>query len=210
MKNILTIFLFFAVFSCAFGQALPINFETGITTANFVDFDGGVADVVANPQPSGINTSAKVGKIVRNGGTIWSGSKIRLAQNLNFSTASTLSMKVFTTAPIGTVVKFKLEGTGQTERDVRTTVTGAWETLTWDFTGAPPVYIDLVFMFDFGNVGNGSVNSTFYFDDVTQINIGTQIDLPVTFEGTGVNYTLTDFGGNVSSLVPDQLTPQTV
>jgi|GEM_PF-204718 len=32
---------------------------------------------------------------------------------------------------------------------------------------------------------------------------GVQIDLPVDFEGSTVNYTMTDFGGNVSSLVTD-------
>ena len=32
---------------------------------------------------------------------------------------------------------------------------------------------------------------------------GVQIDLPVDFEGSTVNYTTTDFGGNVSSLVTD-------
>jgi len=31
----------------------------------------------------------------------------------------------------------------------------------------------------------------------------TQIDLPVDFEGSTINYTMTDFGGNVSSLVTD-------
>ena len=31
----------------------------------------------------------------------------------------------------------------------------------------------------------------------------TQIDLPITWDGTGVNYTVTDFGGNASSLVTD-------
>ena len=30
-----------------------------------------------------------------------------------------------------------------------------------------------------------------------------QIDLPVDFEGSTVNYTMTDFGGNESSLVTD-------
>ena len=203
MKNTLTLFLIFSIVSMAFGQSLPIDFESGITTSNFVDFDGGTSSVVANPQPSGINTSAKVGKIVRNGGTIWSGGKIRLGQNLNFATASTITMKVFTTAPIGTVVKFKLEGNGQTERDALTTVTGAWEVLSYDFTGAPAAFIDVVFMFDFGNVGDGSVNSTFYFDDVAQVSSGTQLDWPANFEASGVNYTMTDFGGNASSRIID-------
>lgn len=202
MKGITTLILLLLV-SIGYAQTLPINFETGITTSNFVDFDGGVATVIANPQSSGINTSATVAQIVRNGGTIWSGSKMTLAVNPDFSTNNIISMKVFTTAPVGTIVKFKLEGNGQTERDAPTTVTNAWETLTWDFTGEPANFSDLVFMFDFGNVGDGSINSTFLFDDIEQISGGPQLDLPVTFESTTANYTMTDFGGNASSLVVD-------
>lgn len=181
-----------------------MDFETGITTSNFVDFDGGTATVIANPQSNGINTSATVAQIVRNGGEVWAGSKISLAANLDFTTNNTISMKVFTTKPVGTIVKFKLEGTGAaTERDAYTTVSGAWETLTWDFTGTPSDLNDVVFMFDFGTTGDGSAASTFLFDDVEQVFGGAQIDLPVNFEGTSVNYNVTDFGGNVSSLVPD-------
>ena len=184
-------------------QSLPIDFEMDIQTSDFVDFDGGIGTVIDNPQVSGINTSDKVAQIVRDGGAIWSGSKIILDANLNFTTMNGISMKVYSTAPIGTVVKFKLEGTGTIERDVVTTVANEWETLTWDFTGAPSDFNELVFMFDFGNVGNGSASSTFLFDDIQQLFGGTQLDLPVNFEGTTVNYTTTDFGGNVSALVTD-------
>jgi len=187
----------------AIAQTLPIDFESGVTTSSFTDFDGGVATVISNPQQSGINTSATVAQIVRNGGQIWAGSKIVLSSNLDFSTNNTISMKVFTSAPVGTVVKFKLEGTGDTERDRLTTVSNQWETLTWDFTGAPSDFNQVVFMFDFGNVGDGSANSTFLFDDIEQIYGGTHIDLPVNFEGSTVNYTVTDFGGNISELVVD-------
>ena len=102
-------------------------------------------------------------------------------------------MKVYTSAPVGTTIKFKLEGTGNTERDVQTTVSNAWEELKWDFTGEPSNFNTLVFMFDFGNVGDGTANSTFLFDDIEQIFGGSQLDLPVTFEDNTVNYSTTDF-----------------
>lgn len=180
-------------------QSLPIDFETTITTADFIDFDGGTATVIDNPQSGGINTSGKVAQIVRNGGAVFAGSKINLAANLDFTTLNSLSMKVFTTAPVGTTVKFKLESVnGSTERDVNTTVSGEWETLTWDFTGTPTSFNSIVFMFDFGNVGDGSANSTFLFDDVEQLFGGTQIDVPVTFDEPDVNYTTTSFEGGQS------------
>ena len=187
-------------------QSLPIDFESGlIVTSTFVNFDGGTASVVANPQSSGINVSSKVGKIVRNGGTSWAGSKIILSSNLDFSTNSIIGMKVYTSAPVGTTIKFKLEGGGNTERDVQTTVSNAWEELKWDFTGEPSNFNTLVFMFDFGNVGDGTANSTFLFDDIQQIYAGSQLDIPVTFEDNSINYTTTDFGGNVSQMVVDPM-----
>ncbi|MBK7410040.1 MAG: T9SS type A sorting domain-containing protein [Saprospirales bacterium] len=201
--NKITSVIFLFTLSIGYSQSLPIDFETTITTSDFEDFDGGTATVIANPQASGINTSSTVAKIVRNGGAVWAGSKLKLASNLDFTTMNTISMKVFTTAPVGTVVKFKLEGTGATERDVQTTVANEWETLKWDFTGEPANFDYLVFMFDYGNVGDGSAASTFLFDDIEQLFGGTQIDLPVDFEGSTVNYTMSDFGGNISTLMTD-------
>ena len=202
MKNIITLSILLSSLLCL-GQSLPIDFEADITTENFIDFDGGTATVIDNPQMNGINTSAKVAQIVRDGGAIWAGSKIDLTSNLDFSTDNKLSMKVFTTAPIGTVVKFKLEGNGSDERDVVTTLSNEWEELTWDFTGVASDYNSVVFMFDFGNTGNGSEASTFLFDDINQIFGGSQIDLPVDFESEEIDYTLTDFEGNRSMLVQD-------
>jgi hypothetical protein len=206
MKVVLSIILLFTV-SMGYSQTLPIDFETAVTTSDFVDFDGGTAAVISNPQTDEINASSMVAQIVRNGGAIWAGSKIELSSNLDFTTASTISMKVFTAAPIGTIVKFKLEGTGNTERDVHTTVSNEWEMLTWDFTGEPSNFNTLVFMFDFDNIGNGSETSTFLFDDIKQSSGGDQIDLPVDFESSTVNYTMSDFGGNVSTLVTDPYDP---
>ncbi|MEO0469233.1 MAG: T9SS type A sorting domain-containing protein [Bacteroidota bacterium] len=205
-KLILCLIMVSALLS-AQAQSLPIDFENTITTADFTDFDGGTASVIANPQVTGLNTSASVAQIVRNGGQVWAGSKIDLAAPLDFSSQTQISMKVFTTAPVGTTVKFKLEGNGSTELDVPTTVSNEWEILTWDFTGEPMNFNSLVFMFDFGKLGDSSQNSTFLFDDIVQINNGIQLDLPVDFENNTVNYYVQDFGGNISRLVSDPTNP---
>lgn len=179
--------------------SLPISFETAVTTADFVNFDGGTATVVANPFVEGINTSATVGSIVRDGGAVFAGSKIALGENLDFSTLTKMSMKVYTTAPVGTVVKFKLEGgPAAAEMDVVTTVSGEWETLEWIFLGAPNDNNELVFMFDFGNIGDGTTNSTFYFDDVEQISgpvPPTGETIPIDYEtpGNGADWVWTVF-----------------
>lgn len=186
-------------------QSLPFDFEAAPTTSDFVDFDGGTATVVTNPSPSTGNNSANVARMVRNGGQVWGGSKVLLSGPLDFSLNSTLEMKVYTSAPVGTVVKVKLEDSNGAfaEADQTTTLSNQWETLQWDFTGIPAQFDQVVFMFDFGNLGDGSALSTFYFDDVMQIYSGAQIDWPVNFEGSSVNYTMSDFGGNQSQMSMD-------
>ncbi len=194
-------------FSYAQAQTLPIDFEGDVTAVDFINFDGGTADVVANPLVGGINNSATVGVIVRDGGAMWGGSKIALSQNLNFSVLTVLTMKVYTTAPVGTLVKFKLEGALPfTEVDAFTTTSGAWETLEWVFVGTGNHLSELVFMFDFGNVGDGSASSTFYFDDIAQIAgpaAPIPASLPLDFESGTLNSDFLNFSGAEVSVIPN-------
>jgi hypothetical protein len=135
MKKI-ALFLSLFAFSYGFSQSLPINFEGDITTSDFVSFDGGTAAVIANPSKFTANPSDSVGHIVRDGGAVYAGAKILLADNLDFSVKTKPSMKVYTTAPVGTVVKFKLERDGvNVEVDAFTTVSGQWETLDFSSFG---------------------------------------------------------------------------
>jgi hypothetical protein len=86
-------------------------------------------------------------------------------------------MKVWTTAPVGTNVTLKTEKPfWGVEKTAQTTKSGEWETLAFDFAGSLSDMPTLVFLFDFAagstNVGNGSAQSTFYFDDVQYLNGG--------------------------------------
>ena len=54
--------------------------------------------------------------------------------------------------------------------DTWTTVSNEWETLTFDFSDSPPDFNNIAFMFDFEVIGDGSDESTFYFDDIVQTN----------------------------------------
>lgn len=205
MKNIFTLIAILSLYSVT-SQSLPINFEGDVITSDFVDFDGGTAAVISNPFPNGINTSNTVGQIIRSGGAIFAGSKIILTDNLDFSVLTKISMKVYTTAPVGTVVKFKLEAPGVPSAEVNTptTVSGAWETLEWIFVGTPNNLNQVVLMFDFGNVGDGSANSTFYFDDIEQIAGPTApvpATLPIDFETGFVNTDFLNFGGATADIV---------
>ena len=199
-------FFLFLVMSYTFSYSqlsLPFDFETSPVSSDFVDFGGGTASVIVNPHSSALNSSTKVAQIIRNGGEVYAGSKLILENYLDFSSLNGISMKVFSPAA-GITVKFKLEGEGIYERDVTTTMANQWETLTWDFSGLSlNTYNEVVFMFDFGNIGAGGPESTFLFDDITQINLGDPVDLPIDFQNENINYALTDFGGNSSLLIED-------
>lgn len=151
---------------------LPLTFESSALTYTWNDFDGGVATVVNNPQSSGINTSAKVGKMVKNAGQIWGGSWIGLAAPIDFSTKKTFKVKVFSPR-VGAKLLLKVEnqsnGGISFEKEVATTVAGAWETLTFDYSAINTAnsYQKIVLIFDLGTVGDGSANFTFLFDDIT-------------------------------------------
>lgn len=207
MQKPYILFLSLFVFTFGYAQDLPIHFESNITTADFVNFDGGTAAVVPNPNKSTINTSNSVARIIRDGGEIYAGAKLLLANNLDFSVNTKISMKVYTTAPVGTVAKFKLEGTGtNVEIDAFTTVSGEWETLEWIFAGTPNDLNEIVFMFDFGNLGDGSVSSTFYFDDIEQVAgppAPVPATLPLDFETGTVSTDFLNFSGSTASIVPN-------
>ena len=199
--------------SSVIGQIeLPINFENDqITNEDIIHFNGGSGYVVYNPQIDDDNPSDWAGVVIRDGGDIWAGTYIELDGYIDFSTNTTLNMNVLSPYP-GLMVKFKIEGNQgafpsepATERDAYTTKTNEWEILSWDFSGEPSnTYTKLVLMFDFGNVGDGTADSTFYYDDIYQTDPSgglSQMDLPVTFDDPSVYYVLTDFGGNGPSTI---------
>lgn len=149
--------------------ALPLTFQSSTLTYTFTDFGGAASTVQNNPNASGINTSTKVGRLVKgNGSQVWAGSFIELGNPINFATMQKIKMKVWS-PQAGIVVKLKLEnlanGTISTELDATTTVSNGWEELTYDFTGINNAnnYQRVVVFFDFGNGGTGA---TYYFDDI--------------------------------------------
>lgn len=160
---------------------MPLTFESDATTDHFFDFESAFATVVANPHLDADNPSANVAKLIRYRGAPFGGTKITFSAPISFATHTVLSMKVWTTAPVGTYVTLKTEKPfWGVERSVQTTKSGAWETLNFDFAGVPSDMPSLVFLFDFvagsSNVGNGSANSTFFFDDVKYSGVPLSID----------------------------------
>jgi hypothetical protein len=182
---------------------LPVTFESPTIDYKWNDFSGGNVTVVTNPQSSGINTSAKVAKMVKNAGDPWGGSWLGLGGPIDFSANKVFRMKVFSPRA-GAKVLLKVEnasnGSISFEKEVVTTVANAWEDLAFDYRtiNTANAYHNIVIIFDNGTPGNGSADFTFLLDDIrlTDAMPNTQIDLPVTFDVPGFIYTVTDFGNN--------------
>jgi hypothetical protein len=90
---------------------LPLDFESSTTAYTFVDFDGGAVTKIANPDKTGVNTSATVAKMVKGAGPVYAGSKIKMASAVDFSTKKLFKVKVW--SPVaGKKLLLKFEGAG--------------------------------------------------------------------------------------------------
>ena len=187
--------------------AIPLDFETATT---WVDFDGGVLTTVANPHNNSDNNSANVGKMIKNAGQVWGGSSLVLSSAIDFNSNNTFTMKVYSPR-VGAKVLLKVENSGDAnvnfEKEVLTTKANDWETLTFDYSGINKSnsYDKVILIFDNGTMGDGTANFTFYVDDLALSNTGgsnlTQMDLPVSFEGSTVDYGVIGFGNATSTIV---------
>lgn len=190
---------------------LPITFESGSVNYSFTDFDGGSTTTVSNPHITGINTSSKVGMMIKNGGQTWGGSFIMLASPIDFSVNKTFKMKVYSPragAKVLLKVENETDGSIFFEKEVLTTVANVWEDLSFDYSAISTSnqYKKIVIIFENGTMGDGSSNFTFFFDDITLTTGGgggslTQMNLPVTFDLATVDYGLIGFGGAEQSTI---------
>lgn len=157
--------------------ALPITFELATVSYAWGDFGGSATSVIPNPNRTGINTSATVGKIVKNAGETWAGNFIVLSAPIDFTTNKKFKVKVFS-GRVGLKVTLQLERSGdntfQEHKDVLTTVANAWEELTFDFNGTitdnSKKLQNILFFLDNGTKGDGSANYTILFDDIILTN----------------------------------------
>jgi hypothetical protein len=190
------------------GVTLPLDFESASLTYTFTDFGGGNVSVINNPQSSGINTSNKVGKMIKNLPEVYGGSFIELVSPIDFSTNKTFKMKVFSPR-VGAKVLLKVEnktnGAISFEKEVVTGTANTWEDLTFDFTSINTAnsYQKVILIFDLGTAGDGSANFTWLFDDIRLTSAAPveQLALPLTFQSATLNYVFTDFGGGNASVI---------
>ncbi len=176
-----------------------LDFETPTTTTNFSYFgssiDGSSTMVIANPNPSGINTSANVTAYTKPAvAQVWAGAY----SNPNPLTAINLigSNKVCVNVHmdhIGNVaLKFEKSTSQQPNwiQQASNSKVNEWETICFDaslpsietpFQPANSIFETAVIFFDFGKEGTGT-DVTSYFDDLAVISGATPTDKNVNFK----------------------------
>ncbi|MDQ3047705.1 MAG: hypothetical protein M3R27_09175 [Bacteroidota bacterium] len=162
------------------------NFEG--SKSLFYGAKSGVLDTVAkNPSPDKVNSSAKCALYVRNASKKFDNIKMvpsaKLADVSPFATylgvPPQLKMKIYTTAPAGTLVEILLGSKGRNNEypegtnsqfQAYTTVSGKWEELSFKFSQIPEgsqtgtTHVDQVTLLFNPNSSN---SDTYYFDEIT-------------------------------------------
>ena len=196
---------------------LPIDFEDPELDYGFLDFGGNVSSIAVDPLDAG-NTVAQ--SVRTENAEFFAGTSLGggngLANPVPFAPGSTkLSMRVLS-PEAGVTVRMKIENAANpaisVETDAETTVSGAWETLEFDFSnevdGTAPinfvnVYNQPTVFFNFGLAGGPE--QIYYWDDIEFIpgDPVPPLAFPVDFENDFINYGLVDFAGTASSRVTD-------
>ncbi len=185
-----------------------INFEDGCGPFTFADFAGGVASVVANPAPGGINSSDKVARMQKFAAEVFGGSTLQPPEAIDFTRGEAFKVKVRATRAVPML--FKFEGLDR-ERTLNYSGGANWQELCFDFTGdtAGNAVTGITIIFDLGVNGAAATDPaswTFYFDEIEQVaDCGVPVlSFPVDFEGDPADYDFGvdgGFGGGASDVI---------
>lgn len=170
--------------SASFAQNAPIDFESGgygalWTWAVFENSTNPPLEIVSNPAPAGINTSATVAKFTAlQAGQPWAGCESahgtgNLGSFVLDSTNSLIKIMVWKTVISDVGIKLVAPtGWALPELKVPNTLINQWEEITFDFSGhtnPPPTegaYDQIVVFPDF-NLAGRTQDNIVYFDNIT-------------------------------------------
>ena len=180
-KITLTFFLF--LFEIGFSQSAPITFESGEpgSTWTFTTFENGGGlgyEKVANPDATGINTSATVAKFTAlttlAGAAPWAGCETKHGADIGTFTLttsnSTIKVMVWKSVISDVGIKFAIaNGGAQPEIKVANTKINQWEELTFDFSGKIGLFetINIDQIIFFPDFQARTTENVCYFDNVT-------------------------------------------
>ena len=175
----------------------------------------GTLTALANPAPGGINTSAQVGRYVRNSAELYDVlfyKNVALNNVTNFKNGkSVFKMQVYSGAPVGTIISLQLETSASTPANYPTGrhslyqgVTAAqnqWESVEFSYVSSLDALAQdsqvnsIVFLFAPGT----NTGSTFHFD-----NLITEAENCTTVAVTGV--TVSPASASISAAATQQVT----
>ena len=220
MKKCLLLLLAICTAGLLQAQITVLDFEEAGTTTNFQYFGGSLEgvlnNVIANPNPSGINTSATVAEFIQGGDAPeWGGafSNPDPTVTIDLTNATEICIKVHRPAAGNLNLKLEQPGGGAPawEQVQETTAINEWEEICFDVTqgsavdpnivAAGAVWGRLVLFFDFNTPGSGT-DVLNYFDDVV-INTGSTVVCTnvLDFEEAATTTNFQYFGGSLEGVL---------
>ncbi len=168
MKSCTLLFLFcFPLLLCS--QITLLDMEG--TPPAFTDFNGSFTQVIANPDMSGINTSAMVAENTVPANAAFAGMFLP-GQSVDLANGKGFTMQVW--SPVsGIPVLLKLEGGSGADREIAATYSGpasTWQELTFDFSAFPDDVFTTITVFLNFNVVD-PMDRTYYWDNLAQFMI---------------------------------------
>lgn len=183
MKKLTLFLILLMATSMGFAQNNPIDFEPdGIgadwTWTVFENDTNPDVEIIANPDPTGINTSATVAKITAlQTGNPWAGTESAHGSDLGSfvldETNSTVSIMVWKSVISDVGIKFAAPGGwGQVEIKVPNTKVNEWEELVFDFSAYvnPPAsegQLGQIIVFPDFDMDGRTQDNIVYFDNIT-------------------------------------------
>ncbi len=166
-KFTLSFLMMFAFASLSIAQTIE-DFES-LKMNIFSQGTNGSLTIVANPDPTGINTSAYVAKMVRGmDGDPWAGWYATMPTAVDVTANKYVHIKVW--KPRISPVAFKYEKDGANSGDVYSMAPQAlinqWEELVFDMSVVSGEYVKIVLLPDFESPVTLTEDITLYFDDM--------------------------------------------
>ncbi|HUR30829.1 MAG TPA: hypothetical protein VMZ69_05320, partial [Saprospiraceae bacterium] len=215
IKHLLSLVMLFFVAGFVQAQTTILDFEASATSTTFQYFgsnlDGTLNATVANPDPSGENTSSTVANFIKPAvAETWAGafSNPNPTTAVDLTTNTTVAIKVWMDHLGSLTLKLEnsTDGGSNWVVTVPNTRVNEWETLIFDTTlpsieapntaAAGYTYSTVTLFFDFGATGTGTDVLSF-FDDVMTLPSAPIVTTILDFETTGTTTVFQYFGSSL-------------